>query len=130
MRKSKSKFVDITTDAAVQAYKSTQPIFVGVLKEVRELSRKKPEATISLGKVKIINRVLADLLVFLKNEPSGKYLDELDNEALPQLSDAVLTMVQFETALNAFKGKYYQKLDDEIYGESGWVTEELLASWK
>ncbi len=130
MTKSKIKYEDVTSDIAVEAYNSTQPIFVGILKEVRELSKKKPEATISTGKVKIINRVLSDLLVFLKDEPSGKYLEELDNEALPQLSDAVLTMVQFETALKAFRDKYYKKIGDGIYGEWHWITKELLASWK
>lgn len=129
MKIAKNKFKNVTSNAAVEAFKSTNPIFIGILKEVRELSKKKPEATISIGKVKIINRVLADLLVFLKEEPSGKYLEELDSEALPQLSDAVLTMVQFETALKAFKDKYYQKTDTDLYGSSDWITHELLKEW-
>ena len=44
----------------------------------------------SASKVKIINRVLTDLLAILKEEPAGKYLGALDDEALPQVSDAVL----------------------------------------
>ena len=115
----------VTTNAAVETYKSISPIFGGLLKEVRELSKKKPEATMSAGKVKLINRVLADLLTILKDEPAGKYLDELDDDALPQMSDAVLTMVQFETALASFRARY----EKFIYNKHYWITSEQLAEW-
>ena len=120
-----SEFEHVTTDAAVEIYTSSTPIFNGVLQEVRELSKKKPEATMSASKVKIVNRILNDLLVILKEEPAGKYLDALDDESLPQVSDAVLTMVQFESALEAFELRYYQYVDRKRY----WITSELLAEW-
>jgi len=113
----------ITKDSVIAEYKSTGIIFEGLLKEVRELSRKKPDATMSSGKVKIINRVLDDLLAFLHGEPEGKYLEKLDDAALPQVSDAVLIMVQFETALDAFKKRYLQR----VAGEMKWITEEWIA---
>lgn len=120
------EFEHVITDAAVEIYTSSTPIFEGILKEVRELSKKKPEATMNANKVKIINRVLSDLLVFLKEEPTGKYLDALNDESLPQVSDAVLTMVQFESALEAFHSKYNQYVNGTHY----WITSELLANWK
>jgi len=118
-------FEHVTTDAFVEAYESITPIFKGVLEEVRELSKKKPEATMSAGKVKIVNRILNDLLVFLKPEPAGKYLEALDDEALPQMSDAVLTMVQFKSALEAFSSRYHQYFRGTHY----WITQELQAEW-
>lgn len=120
-----SEFEHITTDAAVEVYESSTPIFEGILKEVRELSKKKPEATMSAGKVKIVNRVLNDLLVILKDEPAGKYLEELDDESLPQMSDAVLTMVQFESALTSFYARYKRY----IHGDREWITKEFVAAW-
>lgn len=117
------EFEHVTTNAVVDSYTSSTPIFAGVLREVRELSKKKPEATISAGKVKIINRILDDLLLFLKSEPEGKYLEALDDESLPQISDAVLTMVQFETALKAFHTRYYKRTHGNFY----WITSEFLA---
>jgi hypothetical protein len=120
------EFEHVSTEAVVDAYKATAPIFEGLLKEVRELSRKKPEATMSEGKVRIVNRVLEDLLTILKSEPSGKYLDLLDDKALPQMSDAVLTMVQFETSLKAFRARYYRV----VHGDHYWITSELLEDWK
>lgn len=121
-----TEFEYITTDAAVETFTSSAPIFEGLLKEVRELSKKKPEATMSAGKVKLINRVLTDLLTILKDEPAGKYLHALDDDALPQMSDAVLMMVQFETALASFRARYRKYIHDEQY----WITSELLAAWK
>jgi len=121
-----NEFDHITTDAAVKTYDASRAVFTALLAEVRELSKKKPEATLSAGKVRIINRVLQDLLTILKGEPEGKYLDELDDDALPQVSDALLIMVQFEAAANAFFRRYYQR----VYGEHYWITNELLAEWE
>ena len=102
-----------TTSAAVVAYEATNNVFDGLLKEVRELSKKKPEATLSAGKVKIINRILIDIREFLIDEPEGKYLDLLSDEELPQHSDAVLVMVQFEAAIKEFNKRYHD-------WQSGW----------
>lgn len=121
------EFEHVTTDVAVETYKSSAPIFEGLLREVRELSKKKPEATMSASKVKLVNRVLTDLLTILKDEPAGKYLYALDDDTLPQMSDAVLTMVQFETALNSFYSRYYRSISD--YGKYYWITSEFLAEW-
>lgn len=121
-----AEFEHVTTDAAVEIYDSSTPIFEGILREVRELSKKKPEATMSASKVKIVNRVLTDLLTILKDEPAGKYLDVLDEDALPQMSDAVLAMVQFESALHSFQLRYYKYIEGRHY----WITAELLAEWQ
>jgi hypothetical protein len=121
---SKPEHEHVTTAAIVNTYTSASTIFQGLLKEVRELSRKKPDATMSPAKVKLINRVLIDLLGFLKVEPEGKYLEELDTETLPQVSDAVLMMVQFDTALTKFKNRYQEY--DSVRRVHHWVTEEHL----
>lgn len=118
-------FEFVTTEKCIQAFTATSPIFEGLIREVRELSRKKPDATMSVSKVKMINLVLVDLLTFLENEPTGKYLSPLDEVALPQVSDAVLTMVQFETAVDAFEKRYNKTIQHKRY----WITEELLAYW-
>lgn len=116
---------DVTTKLAVNAYQAATPVFQALLREMRELSRKKPDATLSLAKVRMLNRVLVDLLEFLKGEPTGKYLESLNEDLLPQVSDAVLTMVQFDSALDAFKGRYYQR----VHGTYYWITRELLEEW-
>ena len=121
----------ITTEEAVATYLATNAIFIGVIKEIRELSKKKPDAIMSAGKVKIINRVLEDLKKILEGEPEGKFLDLLDYKELPQTSDAVLVMVQYETVLRVFKKKYYQYYET-TYGDRKevWVTPEFIKEYE
>lgn len=121
----------VTTEHSVEIYLATNDIFCGLIKEIRELSKKKPDAIMSKGKVKIINRVLEDINEILKVEPKGKYLDFLDDDELPQTSDAVLVMVQYETALNAFENKYSQRYQTGRHSyKNSWVTPEFVKSYK
>lgn len=126
--KRKYNFNEVTTDAAVATYLASKPIFEGLIGEIRELSKKKPEATMSASKVKIVNRVLEDLLNFLKSESTGKYLEILDDKSLPQISDAVLTMVQFESALKGFAAKYRQHVPG-LGSDLEWITKENVDTW-
>jgi len=120
-------FKYITTEDAVATYNATYDVFVGLIKEIRVFSGKKPDATLSQGKVKIINRVLADLRLALEKEPEYKFLELLDDDNLPQTSDAVLVMVQYESALAAFRHRYKRTVRNNIshYTRSVWITEQL-----
>ena len=119
-------FKPVTTEEAVATYNATHNIFAGLIKEVRELSRKKPDATLSQGKVKMINRVLADLRNVLEKEPEYKFLDLLDDDELPQTSDAVLVMVQFESALKSFSNRYHRRAKKGYDTRYVWVTNQLI----
>lgn len=122
-----TQFGQTTTDAKVLAYQACSQAFKGLLKEIRELSKKKADATLSKGKVKILNRVLNDVREVLSGEPEAKYLDPLDDEELPQHSDAVLIMVQYESALEAFHGRYHRPhLPD--FGHDVWLTDERMGT--
>jgi hypothetical protein len=121
-----NEFEHVTTYAAVETYESARGLFTALLNEVRELSKKKPDATLSTSKVKLVNNVLNDLLTILESEPQGKYLQILENEELPQVSDALMMMVQFEAALNFFWKRYYQRFSGTHY----WITEETLKAWE
>lgn len=109
-----------TSPEKVATYRSSKKVFDGLLREMKELSKKKADATLSKGKVKILNRVLEDLKGVLKDEPEAKYLDLLDDDDLPQNSDAVLVMVQYQDALTAFAGRYRQY--DRAKSDHFWST--------
>jgi hypothetical protein len=111
-----------TTTEKVAIYRAAIGVFSGLLSEMRELSKKKADASLSKGKVKILNRVLEDLKEVLVDETESKYLDLLDEDDLPQNSDAVLVMVQYERALNAFFERY-RAFDREVR-KNYWVTQE------
>ncbi|MCY4361117.1 MAG: hypothetical protein OXE42_02865 [Gammaproteobacteria bacterium] len=119
-------FEHITTESTLAAYHAFCDVFAGLMSEMRELSKKKPDATLSKSKVMLLNRVLEDILSILKTEPEGKYLDLLNDEELPQNSDAVLVMVQYEKALIGFKNRYQQYYRGTHY----WITEENIKAWK
>ena len=101
-------------------------VFSAITTEVRELCKKKPEASLTRAKVDIINRVLTDLIAVLRHEPEGKYLYDLDVDAQLQVSDALLQLSQFEVALANFKSRYTEEIDDE----KSWVTPENIALWQ
>lgn len=129
-------FEHITTEETVATYQAALGIFTGLLQEIRELSKKKPEALMSKGKVKIINRVLEDLKEVMADEPEEKFLDLLDDEDLPQNSDAVLIMVQYEKAVLKFPKRYYRSLKVGIsdFGteerKNFWITEDFVETWE
>lgn len=125
-----SEFEHVTTDAAVATYESVTGVFGALLHEIRELSKKKPDATMSSSKVKVINKVLDDLLTILKAEPEGKYLERLEDADLPQVSDALLMMAQFNPAIEAFRKRYHQRVGTGFDAKHYWITEELLTAWE
>jgi hypothetical protein len=114
---------DVTTSEKSEEYDASRDVFKSLLHEVKELSKKKPDATMSKAKVKIVNRVLGNLLTVLEGQPDAKYLESLDDDDLPQVSDAVLIMVQFESALEAFRKRYFRNV--RRYGHQ-WVTTDLV----
>lgn len=125
-KKVKMDSKNVTTEEAVALYKATYNIFAGLIKEVRVLSGKDHKAALSKGKVKIINRALTDLRKVLEREPEYKFLDLLDEDDVPQTSDAVLVMVQYESALESFRSRYCRPVKKFGLTERYvWVTNQL-----
>lgn len=85
--------------------------------EMKDFSKKNPDAALNERKVKSLNRVLKDIKEILANEPTAAYMDILDEEMLPTNSDVVLTMSQYRSALENFKKKYriYNSRNYETY---------------
>ena len=55
------------------------------------------------------------------------WLTAVDDDELPQTSDAVLIMVQYETALAAFANRYQRTVKNELkhHIRNVWITEQL-----
>jgi hypothetical protein len=110
----------ITTQKKVDVYETTEPLLEAMYKEMQDLSKKKPDGTLSPTKVKIINRLLTDIKAILVDETDSKYLDLLDDETLPQYSDVALILSQFSASIKKFHEKYYGY--DETHGEWRWLV--------
>ncbi len=102
----------------IDTYETTRPLLDSLYEEVRGLCKKKPDATLSASKVKLINRLLKDVRTVLKDEPEFKYLDLLDDESLPQNSDVVLILSQYTAAMDTFHSNYH-----------GWDDERKTHRW-
>ncbi len=62
---------DVTAADKTEEYDASRDVFKSLLHEVKELSKKKPDATMSKAKVKIVNRVLGNLLTVLEGQPDA-----------------------------------------------------------
>ena len=83
------------------------PMLDSALSEMKELSKKKQDGVLNPLKVKLINRLLNEIKSILSSEDSITYLDILDEDTLPQNSDAVLILGQFRAAMSQYSHKYY-----------------------
>ena len=110
---------DHTTREKVNTYEGVVEAFRHLNKELKALGMKKPAETLSEGKVRFINRILRDVQALMSDEPEYKYLDLLDDEALPQYGDAILVLSQYEGALAGFYSRYF-----------GWIPAEGTRDWR
>src|SRR5918992_443750 len=104
----KETMQETTTKEKVQVYETTAPLLSAMYREIQELSKKKPDATLNSNKVKLINRLLADIKEMLSHEPDSKYLDMIDDQDLPQYSDIVLILSQYSATMSRFEERYYR----------------------
>ena len=96
-----------TTAHKAAEYTTINPLLEAMYKEFQELSRKKPDGQVGPTKVKMVNRLLKAVHQLLEGEPNRGYLDELNEDDLPQNSDVVLILSQTDAAMTAFRAKYY-----------------------
>jgi hypothetical protein len=98
--------------------------------EFRELSKKKQEGVLNLTKVKMVNRILKPLKEnLLINEPSQIFLDLLDENEIPNNSDVVLIISQYEKALSEFEDKYHISDPNNSYKKRWSTKEDPVEEW-
>lgn len=116
----------LPTNAQVQQYQLYKNMLASIAKEVRELSKKKQDGVLNITKVRMINRVINPLRdSLLVKIPSHEFLDTLDEDSIPNNSDAVFIISQYETALTEFARMFHiTYMDDSSYRKTFWRTEE------
>ena len=97
----------LPTLKTVEKFNMLLPMINSALSEMREFSKKKQDGILNPLKVKLINRLLNDIKSVLSSDASTDYLDTLDEDTLPQNSDAVLILGQYKAAMQQFSEKYY-----------------------
>jgi hypothetical protein len=97
----------LPTEEQAAAYDRFVPMLEAAHHEMTELSKKKQDGIVNALKIKMINRLLTELTKVIKGDPSYGFVDMLDEEAIPQNSDAVLVLSQWRAALKQYKSKYH-----------------------
>ena len=96
-----------TTSAKAATHDTTMPLLNSMYSEFKELSKKKPDAAVSKSKINIANRLLTRVRTILDDEESIDFLDILDEDDVPQVSDVTLILSQYVAAMEAFHKKYH-----------------------
>ena len=102
----KTPLAGAPTKEQAETLELVSPILTAVVTEMRELSKKKQDGVLSVLKVRSINRLLEDVQSTLGDDPSVRYLDLLEEDELPQNSDAVLILTQWEAAVKQYRVKH------------------------
>jgi hypothetical protein len=95
-----------TTVAKAELYDVVKPLLTAMYNEFKELSKKKPDGAVSKDKIKVVNRLLLKCRDILKDESSIEYLDLLVEDNVPQNSDVVLMLSQYEATMRQFYSIY------------------------
>jgi len=110
------------TEAQGATFDRLNPMLEAAHREMSELSKKKQDGVVNALKIKMINRLLTELSDVIKDDPSHDFVDKLDEETLPQNSDVVLILSQWQAALKQFRTKHYGH--DLARSENRWFTVE------
>ena len=108
-------------EAAVEKYEILSPLLHAVLREMKELSKKKPDGVLNKLKVEMVNKILSQIKDLLSEEPTLEFIELLDDETLPTNSDAVFILAQFRAAMDHFQETYFRW--DGSLGRKRWHTE-------
>lgn len=110
------------TEEEATTYDRLVPLLAAAHREMSELSKKKQDGIVNALKIRNINRLLRELKKLLDNDPSRDFVELLDEEGLPENSDAVLLLSQWQAALGQYKDRHYGY--DMPRGERRWFTVE------
>jgi hypothetical protein len=115
--------VFFTTSEKVNTYSIMLPLLKSMYNEFKELSKQKPDASISKSKILIVNRLLEKIRTVLDDQESIEFLDLLNEDDIPQASDVVIILSQYVAAMVAFKEKYF-KWDKNEYDDKWYVKDD------
>lgn len=94
------------SDEEIAAYELVTPMLESLHKEMSELSKKKQDGLLNKLKIRHANRLLSRIERVLDDDPSVEYLEKFDEDDIPQNSDAVVILGQWQAALRQFHRKH------------------------
>jgi hypothetical protein len=113
------------TDDQAGRFDMLRPMIESAYREMGELSKKKQDGVVNELKIRHINRLLGPIKEIMAADESVTYLELLDEQSLPQNSDAVFVLGQFIAAMDRFKRR--NSRSDPYETTRHWRTVESLA---
>lgn len=110
------------TKEEAATYDRLFPMLVAAHREMSELSKRKQDGIVNPLKIRNINRLLTELRKLLAKDPSLEFVELLDEDTLPQNSDVVLLLSQWQAALQQYKQRH--SVWDPIEHDNRWSTVE------
>ena len=112
---------NLITESDVAKFTMIYPMVKLVQSEMSILSSTQQDGILNNLKFKIINRLINSVRGLLVKEPILEYLEQLNEETLPQNSDVVIILCQYIEALDQYvtKNKLYSH-----FGIYQWSTQE------
>jgi hypothetical protein len=98
-----------------ETYNLLYSMFHSAYMELRDLTKKAPQETLSSLKIKTLNRILERIRNFLSNEPAIDFLDIIEEDSLPSASDTLLLMSQYAGAIENYYKKHYEGISDKKF---------------
>jgi hypothetical protein len=95
------------TDEQAATYDRLVPMLEAAHREMTELSKKKQDGIVNAFKIKMLNRLLTELGKVIENDPSHAFVDMIDEETIPQNSDVVLILSQWQAALKQYRNRHH-----------------------
>jgi hypothetical protein len=95
------------TEAEAATFDRLVPMLEAAHREMGELSKKKQDGLVNSLKIRNLNRLLTELRKLLEKDPSQGFVELIDEETLPQNSDVVLLLSQWQAALSQYKKRHY-----------------------
>ena len=109
------------TERQIATFQRLRPMLQAAHHEMSELSKKKPDGIVNDLKIRVINRLLIELRKLLENDPSRDFIELLDEESLPNNSDVVMQLSQWQSALAQYADRFYLPVGS---GLRQWITVE------
>jgi hypothetical protein len=112
----------LPTEAEIARYEMLEMFLNSTFIQIKEFAKRKPAEGLNQIKIASLNRILSPIKELMKSEPSHPFLDLLDEDPIPTYSDAVVTLAQFQAAMEYFKSIYFGSTS--VIGSPSWLTYE------
>lgn len=121
-KKTKKEFVkednsNLLIEERVKKGNMILPMFESLRDEMKALSSKKPDGSLSSLKVKTVNRLIGPARELLANEPTLEYLEVLAEDPLPENSDVVLILSLYIEALKQYTNSSIEEINVSAYSD-------------